>query len=90
MIAIIKLSPVVVLAILMISGYDALIAAPLATIVAAVVAMCTEKKKFSYILDAAIANVREITIALFILMAAMQWQNHLCLQELEQQLSIWL
>ena len=70
MIAIIKLSPVVVLAILMISGYDALIAAPLATIVAAVVAMCTEKKKFSYILDAAIANVREITIALFILMAA--------------------
>ena len=45
MIAIIKLSPVVVLAILMISGFDALIAAPLATIVAAAVAMCTEKKK---------------------------------------------
>ena len=70
MVAILKLSPVVVLAILMISGFDALIAAPLATIVAALVAMYTEKKKFAFILDAAIANVREITIALFILMAA--------------------
>ncbi len=70
MVAILKLSPVVVLAILMISGFDALIAAPLATIVAALVAMWTEKKKFAFILDAAIANVREITIALFILMAA--------------------
>ena len=70
MIAILKLCPVIVLAALMMSGFDALIAAPLATIVAAVVAMWTEKKKFSFILDAAIENVKEITIALFILMAA--------------------
>ncbi len=69
-IAIIKLLTVLVLAALMMSGFDALIAAPLATIVAAVIAMWTEKKKFSYVLDAAITNVREITIALFILMAA--------------------
>ena len=70
MIAVLKLSPVFVLAALMISGFDALIAAPLATIVAALIAMWTEKKNFAYILDAAITNVREITIALFILMAA--------------------
>ena len=69
-IAIIKLVPVLVLAALMMSGFDALIAAPLATIVAAAVAMWTEKKNFSHVLDAAITNVREITIALFILMAA--------------------
>ena len=69
-IAIIKLLPVLVLAALMMSGFDALIAAPLATIVAAGVAMWTEKKNFSHVLDAAITNVREITIALFILMAA--------------------
>ena len=59
-----------VLAALMMSGFDALIAAPLATMVAAAVAMWTEKKNFSHVLDAAITNVREITIALFILMAA--------------------
>ena len=70
MIAILKLCPVFVLAALMISGFDALIAAPLATVVAALIAMWTEKKNFAYILDAAITNVREITIALFILMAA--------------------
>ena len=68
--AIIKLVPVLVLAALMMSGFDALIAAPLATMVAAAVAMWTEKKNFSHVLDAAITNVREITIALFILMAA--------------------
>ncbi|WP_294663299.1 Na+/H+ antiporter NhaC family protein [uncultured Fusobacterium sp.] len=70
MTAIIKLVPVLVLAALMMSGFDALIAAPLATMVAAAVAMWTEKKNFSHVLDAAITNVREITIALFILMAA--------------------
>lgn len=70
MVEFIKLLPVFILAALMISGFDALIAAPLATVVAAVAAMITEKRKFSEILDAALANVREITIALFILMMA--------------------
>ena len=56
--AIIKLVPVLVLAALMMSGFDALIAAPLATMVAAAVAMWAEKKNFSHVLDAAITNVR--------------------------------
>ncbi|WP_300390661.1 Na+/H+ antiporter NhaC family protein, partial [Fusobacterium sp.] len=70
MVEFIKLMPVFILAALMMSGFDALLAAPLATVAAAVAAMVTEKRKFSEILDAALANVREITVALFILMMA--------------------
>src|SRR3712207_8356157 len=68
--AFLKLSPVFVLAALMVAGYDALIAAPIATIYACVVAMLTEKTKFQSVIDAAIASVREIQVALFILMIA--------------------
>lgn len=70
MLEFIKLIPVIVLAGMMIGGYDALIAAPMATVVAAIVATVTEKKKFNEILEAALSNVREIVIALFILMMA--------------------
>ncbi|WP_291259018.1 Na+/H+ antiporter NhaC family protein, partial [Fusobacterium sp.] len=70
MVEFIKLMPVFILAALMMSGFDALLAAPLATVAAAVAAIITEKRKFSEILDAALTNVREIIIALFILMMA--------------------
>ena len=66
--AIIKLVPVLVLAAFMMSGFDALIAAPLATMVAAAVAMWTEKKNFSHVLDAAINNA--IVISLTFVIAA--------------------
>ncbi|MGL4787385.1 MAG: Na+/H+ antiporter NhaC family protein, partial [Cetobacterium sp.] len=68
--AIIKLSPVLVLAGLMMSGYDALLAAPLATVYAALVASLVAKKKISDIIDACIKNAREMQIAFFILMMA--------------------
>src|SRR3712207_8687365 len=55
---------------ILVAGYDALIAAPIATIYACVVAMLTEKTKFQSVIDAAIASVREIQVALFILMIA--------------------
>ncbi|WP_349763701.1 Na+/H+ antiporter NhaC family protein, partial [Fusobacterium sp. SYSU M8D902] len=70
MVEFIKLMPVFILAALMMSGFDALLAAPLATVAAAIVAMVTEKRNFSEVVDAALANVREITVALFILMLA--------------------
>lgn len=70
MFEVIKLMPVVILAGLMIGGFDALIAAPIATVAAALAAVITEKRKFNEILDAALSNVREIVIALFILMMA--------------------
>jgi len=66
----IKFLPVFVLAALMISGMDALMAAPVATICAAVVAMTTDKLKFQDCIDAAMESVSKILIALFILMFA--------------------
>ncbi|WP_242972993.1 Na+/H+ antiporter NhaC family protein [Anaeromicrobium sediminis] len=68
--AIIKISPIFVLAGLMISGMDVLLAAPMATIVAVLIAMATEKYSFKKILDLALDNVREIVIVFFILMFA--------------------
>ncbi len=65
-----KLSPVFVMAGLMISGFDALLAAPLATIYAAIVAFVTEKMKFQTIVDAAVDNVKEMQLVFFILMLA--------------------
>lgn len=44
--AFLKLSPVIVLAALMMKGFDALLAAPLATIYACIIAMICSKQKF--------------------------------------------
>ncbi|MEG2322886.1 MAG: Na+/H+ antiporter NhaC family protein [Anaerovoracaceae bacterium] len=68
--AFVKFIPVFVLAALMISGMDALLAAPIATICAIVVAMVTDKVKFQDCLNSAMGNVSKILIALFILMFA--------------------
>ncbi|MFV0516987.1 MAG: Na+/H+ antiporter NhaC family protein [Aminipila sp.] len=65
-----KFVPVITLAYLMISGVDALTAAPVATFVAIFVACITEKLKFQECLDAAMNSVSKILIALFILMFA--------------------
>ena len=71
--ATVKFLPVVLLAGLMISGQDALIAAPLSVIVAVIVANLTEKLTFKDCLDASIKSVSNIIVALFILMF-MPWQ----------------
>ena len=52
-----KFLPVFVLAGLMISGQDAMIAAPLAFVCAVVVAMAIEKKKWQECLDAAMGGI---------------------------------
>ncbi|MBU3144336.1 Na+/H+ antiporter NhaC family protein [Clostridium sp. CF012] len=70
MIALLKLSPVFVMAGLMISGMDALLAAPIATIYAALVAAVACKFKFNHIVDAAVDNVKEMQLVFFILMFA--------------------
>ena len=70
LISLFKLSPVALLATLMFLGYDALIAAPMATIYAAIVAVVSEKRKVSELMDAAINNAREMQVAFFILMVA--------------------
>lgn len=65
-----KFVPIFVMAALMISGVDALTAAPAAAFTAIAVAMLTEKLKFNDCLDAAMESVSKILIALFILMFA--------------------
>ncbi|MBN2898077.1 MAG: Na+/H+ antiporter NhaC family protein [Clostridia bacterium] len=70
MTAVLKLSPVFLMAGLMISGMDALLAAPIATIYAAIVAMVTEKMNFNHLLESAVENVKEMQLVFFILMLA--------------------
>ncbi len=68
--AVLKFVPVILLAGLMISGQDALIAAPIATIFAVIIAKVTEGLSFQECLDAAVGSVKNIIVALFILMFA--------------------
>ncbi|WP_053956659.1 Na+/H+ antiporter NhaC family protein [Inediibacterium massiliense] len=70
MLGLFKISPVFLLAGLMISGLDVLVAAPIATCYAIMVAMLTQKYKFNELLEFAFNNVREIVIVFFILMFA--------------------
>lgn len=81
--AIAKLSPVVVLAALMMSnigpvqlgGLDVLLAAPLAATYAAIIAFITEGVKPSEAIDVAVENVKQIQLVFFILMLAYAMAN---------------
>jgi len=65
-----KVSPVFVMAGLMISGMDALLAAPISTIYAAIVAAIVCRLKFNDIVNSAVDNVKEMQLVFFILMVA--------------------
>jgi Na+/H+ antiporter NhaC len=76
MIALLKLSPVFLLAgLMMLSSIgmvklDILVIAPIATIYAAIIAYITEKISFNDIVDSAVENVKEMELVFFILMLA--------------------
>lgn len=70
LIGLFKISPVFVMAGLMISGMNALLAAPLATVYAAIIAVVIEKLSFNEILESAVDNVKEMQLVFFILMLA--------------------
>ena len=76
MIALVKLSPIILLAGLMMGsnlgdlGLDILVIAPISTIYAAIIAMITEKYKLNEIVDAAVDRVKEMQLVFFILMFA--------------------
>ncbi len=70
LIGLFKFSPVFVLAGLMMTGMDALIAAPIATLYAFIVASITERLKFNDLVDCAVENVKELNLVFFILMFA--------------------
>ena len=73
--AVVKFLPIIVLAGLMICKVDALIAAPIAVIVAIFVARGTDGIKFAQAQEAAIESVTGIVVALFILMFAYAMAN---------------
>lgn len=65
-----KFSPVFMLAGLMIFKVNCLIAAPISTVYAFVVASITEKFKFNDLVDCAVDNVKHLNLVFFILMLA--------------------
>lgn len=67
---ILKLSPIVVLAGLMINGMDLVMAAPLATFYAGLIAWITEKHGYNKIMENAFVAVKEMIVVFFILMFA--------------------
>lgn len=68
--ALIKLSPIFVIAGLMLHGLDILLAAPLSFMYASIVAMIVDHYKFSELLDAALENLKHFLIVFLILQAA--------------------
>ena len=70
-IEVLKLSPVVLLGVLMVGmKLDFLVAAPIATIYVAIIAWLTEKFTFNKIVEKAVDSVKEIQLVFFILMLA--------------------
>lgn len=67
---VLKLTPVLVIAGLMIYGIDILIAAPISFAYAAIIGMVTEKFKFKELLDAALDNLTNFLIVFLILQLA--------------------
>ena len=70
MIALIKLSPVLVLGVLMRFGLDMLLAAPITLIYAIIIGMLTEHVKFGVLMDSAIENLKHILVVFLILQMA--------------------
>ncbi|MBQ9390351.1 MAG: Na+/H+ antiporter NhaC family protein [Synergistaceae bacterium] len=70
MLALIKLSPVLVLGILMRLGLDILLAAPLAMVYAILIGMIFAHVRFNDLMDAAIENLKHILVVFLILQMA--------------------
>lgn len=68
--ALMRLSPIAVIAGLMLSGMDILLAAPLSFLYASLVAMAVDRYKFQELLDAALDNLKHFLIVFLILQAA--------------------
>lgn len=70
MLALLKLSPVFVLAVMVMNGIDILISASIGLFMAAFICKFTEKMKFGAVLDEAVEGAKEATLLAFILMLA--------------------
>ena len=65
-----KFTPILVLAGMMIADYNALIAAPVATIYAMMIGYITEKFKLEEMVQASVKNIQDMQLVFFILMFA--------------------
>ena len=74
MIQIIKLSPVILLAGIVMSGTDVLIAAPLAVIYAAFVCMIVEKAKLGEVIDSAINSEQSLFLGMSAQFIMLGWR----------------
>lgn len=70
MLAFLKLSPVILLAVMVVNGIDILISASVGLFVAAFICKFTEKMKFADIMNEAVEGAKEATLLAFILMLA--------------------
>lgn len=70
MLAALKLSPVLVLALMVMNGIDILISASVGLFIAAFICRMTEKLKFSEVMNEAVDGAKEATLLAFILMLA--------------------
>lgn len=68
--AILKLTPIIVIAGLMVSGMDILLAAPISFMYASIVAMAVDKFKFGDCMNAALENLKHFLIVFLILEVA--------------------
>ena len=65
-----KLSPIFLLCAMVMSGFDTLMAAPIALFYAAIVCWLTTKRKVMDILDSALGGVKDAMMVFFIFMLA--------------------
>lgn len=70
MLSFLKLSPVILLAVMVVNGVDILISASIGMFVAGIICKFTEKMKFTDVMNEAVCGAREATLLAFILMLA--------------------
>ena len=68
--SLIKFSPIVLLAVLLVSGVDILSAAPISVVVALLIAMAFEKIKFDDLVESGLDRVRGVSMIFFVIMFA--------------------
>jgi Na+/H+ antiporter NhaC len=68
--ALVKLSPVFLLVAMLLGGMDILIASPLATVAAGILAILIDRYSYQQVLEAALNNAKQLMIILFLLMIA--------------------
>lgn len=70
MISFFKLSPIFIMVIMLLNGFDILIASPLATVYAVFLAIFIDHKKYDEVLAAALDNAKSLMYIFFLLMVA--------------------